>query len=64
MIDVSIIHSIVTRQLMKSKVMYSSDNKPDYVQARENDRKQTILVPVPKNISIEEIKLGSGKRKY
>lgn len=50
----SLIHTIVFKQMMKSKVLYSPDNKIDYDKKRQEERMQTKRIPLPKNVAIKE----------
>lgn len=54
----SVIHSIIYKQIMKSKVLYSADNKPDYKEERRKELLQTKRVPIPKNVKLEDGMLG------
>lgn len=53
----SLIHKIVFKQMMKSKVLYSPDNKIDYDKKRREERMQTARLPLPKNIAVKESRI-------
>ena len=54
----SLIHTIVFKQMMKSKVLYSPDHKIDYEKKRQEERMQTKRIPLPKNVAIKESRIG------
>lgn len=55
----SIVHHIVYRQMMKSKVLYSAEHKSDYKEERKKERLLAERVPLPRNVKIKEDKLGN-----
>lgn len=50
----SLVHMIVFKQMMKSKVLYSSGRNVDHDKKRQEERMQTERVPLPKNVAIKE----------
>lgn len=54
----SLVHTIVFRQMMKSKVLYSPDCKIDYDKKRQEERRQTGRIPLLKDVAMKEGNLG------
>ena len=50
----SLVHTIIFKQMMKSKVLYSPDSKMDYDNKRQSDRLQTERIPLMKIVSMKE----------
>lgn len=50
----SLVHTIVFKQMMKSKVLYSPDQKTDHDKKRQEERMQTARIPLSKNVAIRE----------
>lgn len=55
----SIIHHIVYKQIMKSKMLYSAEHRTDYKEKRKKEKLQTERIPIPKNVIIKEDKMGN-----
>lgn len=54
----SLVHTIVFKQIMKSKVLYSPDCKMDYDKKRQDERRQTGRIPLLKDVAMKEGNLG------
>lgn len=50
----SLVHTIIFKQMMKSKVLYSPGRKIDHERKRQEERRQTERVPLLKNVVIKE----------
>lgn len=53
----SLVHTIIFNQMMKSKVLYSPDCKADHDKKRQEERRQTGRIPIPKNVAIKEVNM-------
>lgn len=57
-VRVSILHLVIYRQIMKSKILYTSGSSPDYGEKRQIERLQSERVSVRKNVEITEETFG------